>query len=180
MQRSSKFVTLLFGAAILVLPSAGAFASDPDKAFFDQAEGNWSGPGEIIAGKYKGTKFICNFIGSTPGKKAGMTLDGSCRVGVFNQKMKATVERLGNGYKGKFLDGAAGEGMDIVSGNVVGGNKAVFGINRKKLKGAMVAKMASDDAMVVTVSVKVEDRMIPVIGMSLKRMDETTVGSIAE
>ena len=108
-----------------------------------------------------------------------MTLDGGCRVGVFNQKMKATVERAGSGYKGRFLDGAAGEGMDIVSGNVVDGKKAVFGINRKKLTGAMIAKMASDDAMIVTVSVKVADRMIPVIGMSLNREEEQiSVGSI--
>lgn len=180
MQRRLKSAILVLGAAMLIYPAASASAADRDKAFFEQAEGNWSGPGEIIAGKYKGTKFVCNFTGSTPQKKAGMTLDGGCRVGVFNQKMKATVERAGSGYKGKFLDGAAGEGMDIVSGNVVDGKKAVFGINRKKLKGAMIAKMASDDAMIVTVSVKVADRMIPVIGMNLKRTDETTVGSITE
>lgn len=174
---------VLCAAAATALPLlllGAAVSADRDKDFFKQAEGTWSGPGEIVAGKYKGTKFVCNFNGTTPVKKAGMTLDGACRVGVFNQKMRATVERAGNGYRGKFLDGAAGEGMDIVSGNVVGENKAVFGINRKKLKGAMIAKMASDDAMIVTVSVKVEDRMIPVLGMNLKRIDGTTVGSIQE
>ncbi len=48
------------------------------------------GPGEIVAGKYKGTKFTCTLDGTTPAEKAGMTLDGSCRVGIFNQPMKAT------------------------------------------------------------------------------------------
>lgn len=177
-----SFSKAVFAVALASLAAnlPATAAKDQDKAFFEQAEGNWSGPGEVIAGKYKGTKFVCNFVGSTPAKKAGMTLDGGCRVGVFNQKMKATVERAGGSYRGKFLDGAAGEGMDIVSGNVVAGNKAIFGINRKKLKGAMIAKMSGDNAMVVTVSVKVEDRMIPVIGMNLKRMDTTTVGSIEE
>ena len=176
-------LSLVVLAAVTSLPmtlSGSASAADVDKKFFKQAEGNWSGPGEIIAGKYKGTKFVCNFTGSTPERKAGMTLDGGCRVGLFSQKMTATVERSGAGYRGKFLDGAAGEGMDIVSGNVIGNNKGVFGINRKKLKGAMIAKLDGDDAMVVTVSVKVEDRMIPVVGMNLKRVDETKVGSIAE
>jgi len=170
-------------AALTSLPitlSGSVSAADTDKKFFKQAEGNWTGPGEIIAGKYKGTKFVCNFTGSTPEKKAGMTLDGGCRVGLFSQKMTATVERSGSGYRGKFLDGAAGDGMDIVSGNVIGESKGVFGINRKKLKGAMIAKLAGDDGMVVTVSVKVEDRMIPVLGMNLKRVDETKVGSITE
>jgi hypothetical protein len=32
--------------------------------------------------------------------------------------------------------------------------------------------------MIVTVSVRVEKQMIPVIGMSLKRLDVTEVGSI--
>jgi hypothetical protein len=170
---------LLAATATLSMQSS-SFANERDRQFFRQAEGEWTGPGEIIAGKYKGTKFVCNFTGSTPGKKVGMTLDGGCRVGVFNQKMSATVELAGAGYRGKFLDGAAGKGMDIVSGNVVDGKKVVFGINRKQLKGAMVAKMGGDQNMVVTVSVKVADKMIPVIGMNLKRVDQTQVGSIAQ
>ena len=32
-------------------------------------EGEWAGPGEIVAGKYKGTKFTCNFTGSTPAEQ---------------------------------------------------------------------------------------------------------------
>lgn len=171
---------LLAAAAALTAQPSVSFASERDRQFFRQAEGQWTGPGEIIAGKYKGTKFVCNFTGSTPRKKVGMTLDGGCRVGVFSQKMSATVELAGSGYRGKFLDGAAGKGMDIVSGNVVDGQKVVFGINRKQLKGAMIAKMGGGDNMVVTVSVKVADKMIPVIGMNLKRLDQTEVGSIAK
>lgn len=171
---------LLAASAVLSTQASTSFANERDRKFFRKAEGEWTGPGEIIAGKYKGTKFVCNFTGSTPAKKVGMTLDGGCRVGVFNQKMSATVEYAGAGYRGTFLDGAAGKGMDIVSGNVVDGQKVVFGINRKQLKGAMIAKMGRDDSMVVTVSVKVADKMIPVIGMNLKRIDQTEVGSIAQ
>ena len=66
-------------------------ASERDRKFFQSVEGDWSGPGEIVAGKYKGTKFNCTFNGSTPAKKLGMALDGGCRVGVFMQKMSASV-----------------------------------------------------------------------------------------
>ena len=38
--------------------------------------------------------------------------------------------------------------------------------------------MADENTMNVTVSVRVEKQMVPVIGMSLKRVD--TVGSIAQ
>ncbi len=35
----------------------------------------------------------------------------------------------------------------------------------------MIARLSSDDAMTVTVSVRVEKQMVPVIGMNLKRVD---------
>lgn len=172
---------LLTIAAASAISAAGtAFANEPDRKFFKSVEGNWAGPGEIVAGKYKGTKFSCTFTGSTPDQTLGMTLDGGCRVGVFTQKMTASVEsRSGSGYRGTFLDGASGKGLDIVSGNVVDGQKVVLAINRKQLKGVMQARIANQNTMNVTVSVRVAQELVPVIGMSLKRVDGTSVGTIA-
>jgi hypothetical protein len=76
------------------------------------------------------------------------------------------------------MDGAAGKGLDIVSGNVVDGGKVVLAINRNQLKGVMQARVSHDNTMNVTVSVRVEKELVPVIGMSLKRVDATAVGSI--
>ncbi|MBC2886665.1 hypothetical protein H7Q97_14830 [Ochrobactrum sp. CM-21-5] len=163
----------------LSLLTAPALAADKDKQFFQTIEGQWSGPGEIVAGKYKGTKFICTLAGSTPEDTVGMTLDGSCRVGVFSQPMKATVTRAGGRYSGKFNDGAEGKGLDVTSGSV-SGNKVVFGLNRKQLNGAMLARVSDSNTMNVTVSVRVEKELVPVIGMSLKRVDNIAVGSIAK
>ena len=175
-----KFAVLAalpFFAVASGLPALAADGSEGDRQFFRSVEGEWVGPGEIVAGKYKGTKFNCSFTGSTPAKKVGMTLDGSCRVGMFTQRMRATVERQGRGYAGKFLDGSAGKGLDVISGSVKG-QKVVLGLNRRQLNGAMLARLADEDTMNVTVSVRVEEEMVPVIGMSLKRVD--TVGSIAQ
>jgi hypothetical protein len=108
-----------------------------------------------------------------------MTLDGSCRVGVFSQPMKATVTRVGSNYSGKFNDGAEGKGLNVTSGSVTG-NKVVLGLNRKELNGAMLARVADKNTMNVTVSVRVEKELVPVIGMSLKRIDNIAVGSIAK
>lgn len=157
-----------------------AQAADGDRTFFRSAEGNWTGPGEIIAGKYKGTKFNCSFAGTTPVGNLGMTMDGDCRVGVFSQKMKASFVQNGGAYRGTFMDGAEGKGLDIVSGNVVDGSKIVLSINRKQLNGIMQARIADESTMNVTVSVRVAETMVQVIGMSLKRVDTTTVGSVAE
>jgi hypothetical protein len=158
-----------------------AVAAERDVEFFRSVEGKWSGPGEIVAGKYKGTKFTCNFIGSTPAGKVGMSLDGGCRVGVFTQPMSATVERKGRkGYRGSFMGGSAGSGLDIISGNVVDGHKVVFAINRKQLNGVMQARVPDGNSMIVTVSVRVAEQMVPVIGMNLKRVDGVEIGSIAK
>ncbi len=167
-------VTLVTGAA------APASAFDRDQRFFQGVEGEWTGPGEIVAGKYKGTKFVCNFTGATPDGKVGMSLDGGCRVGLFTQHMTASVERARRGgYHGTFLDGAGGQGLDVVAGRV-SANRVVFSLNRKKLNGAMLARLADQDTMNITISVRVEDQMVPVIGVSLKRVDSHQVGSLAQ
>ncbi|MGO8227446.1 hypothetical protein ACC794_38525, partial [Rhizobium ruizarguesonis] len=74
--------------------------------------------------------------------------------------------RSGSTYKGKFLDGAAGKGLDVVSG-AVSEDTVVVGINRAKLNGAIIARVRDDKTMNVTVSVKVESQMVPVIGLTL-------------
>ncbi len=176
----SCVMPLTLAVAMTAGLAADAFGAERDKQFFRSIEGQWAGPGEIVAGKYKGTKFTCSFTGSTPADKAGMTLDGGCRVGVFTQKMSAKVENVGRqGYKGSFMGGSDGSGLDIVSGNVVDARKVVFAINRKQLNGVMQARLPDDGSMVVTVSVRVEKQLIPVIGMSLKRVDGVEVGAIA-
>lgn len=156
-----------------------AGAADRDAQFFKSVEGQWRGPGEIVAGKYKGTKFICNFKGSTPDDAVGMALDGSCRVGVFTQPMSARIERNGRAYKGQFLDGAQGKGLDVVSGNV-DGRRVVFALNRKQLNGAFLANLSGRDSMNVTVSVRVNNELVPVIGMNLTRVGEPDSDTVAQ
>lgn len=176
MKRVLVSLLAIVAAAAIAAP---AQARDRDRAFFHSVEGQWSGPGEIVAGKYKGTKFTCTLSGTMPGEKTGVTLDGSCRVGLFSQEMKASIIRTGGRYTGSFLGGADGNGIDIVSGNVEG-RRVVLGLSRHQLNGAMLARLADSDTMHVTISVRVEDQLIPVIGMSLKRVDTTATGAVAE
>ncbi|WP_152048439.1 hypothetical protein [Aureimonas psammosilenae] len=165
---SHGFAAGLVLAAALATASAAPASAAGDDVFFRKVVGQWAGPGEIVAGKYKGTKFVCTFDGIDNAKSPGMALDGSCRMGLFSQKMRAEVARNTAGYQGSFLDGAEGKGLDIISGNV-DGNTVVFGLNRKQLKGAMVAKLMEKDVLAITVSVRVGGELVPVIGMNLKR-----------
>lgn len=177
---SALLLTAATAAMALAVPATGT-ASERDQRFFQSVEGHWSGPGEVVAGKYKGTKFTCNLTGKTPDKHAGMMLDGTCRVGLFSQKMSATVEESGKkgGYRGTFLDGSKGKGLDIVSGNV-DGRHVVFALNRNALNGTMQAKLPDNNSMMVTISVRVNESLVPVIGVSLKRVDNVAVGAVAQ
>ncbi len=161
--RLAILTIVVFVASGLTLPS---FASE--RTYFKSIEGNWSGPGNIVAGKYKGTRFSCKFKGTKPKYVTGMKIAGTCRVGVFSQPMSFEIKKFGRSYRGKFLDGAKGKGLDIVSGRLRG-TKLVVGINRKKLNGAMVANMRGKNQMHITISVRVAKKLVPVIGLTLNR-----------
>ena len=148
-----------------------------DRRFFDDLRGRWTGPGEIVAGKYRGTRFSCVLDGIPTNAEPGMTLDGKCRVGLFSQRITATLARDGRSYKGAFLDGAAGKGLDVVSGNV-SGDRVTVAMQRDQLTGAMVARRKADDNLTITVSVRIRDELVPVIGMDLSRVDGMATGSI--
>jgi uncharacterized protein (DUF2147 family) len=175
---TSLFARLVLLAVVAAAAPLSASASE-DSAFFKSVEGKWQGPGEIVAGKYKGTKFVCTLDGTAPGGKTGINMDGTCRVGVFSQEMSAKILKSNGNYSGAFLDGAAGKGLDILSGNV-SGDRVTMSLNRKKLNGAMLARMENPDLMHVTISVRVNRDMVRVIGMSLTRIDQTSTGSVAK
>ncbi len=173
---SSVWAAAAIAMGISAMP---AQASEKDRQFFHTVEGAWSGPGEIVAGKYKGTKFVCNFTGATPRDTVGMSLDGGCRIGLFTQKMQASVQHQGrSGYRGSFMDGSDGTGLDVVGGKVEG-SKVTLTLNRNQLNGAMLARLPDENTMTVTVSVLVDDQMVPVIGVNLKRVGQAPVGSLA-
>lgn len=157
---------LIPGLLCLSLLSAPA-ALAGERQYFDSVQGDWSGSGEIVAGKYKNTRFTCNFKGRTP-KGIGMEIDGKCRVGLFSQPMSATISKHGARFKGQFLDGASGKGLDLKSGRLRG-NKLVLAINRKQLNGQMVANLRSKDQLHITISVQTPGKMVPVIGLTLNR-----------
>lgn len=169
---------LALAAGLVSITAAPAPAIANDRAFFDRIEGQWSGPGRIIAGKYKGTKFSCDLRGSTTAAKPGMALDGKCRVGVFTQQISAVVEQDGRSYKGRFMDGADGKGLDVISGNVAD-DRVTVAMERAELKGAMVARVKPNGRLGVTVSVRVGDELVPVVGIDLSRsVDQRATGSL--
>jgi hypothetical protein len=179
--RLRNFLTAL--AVSLIASGSGAQAAGyvTEAAFYRGISGSWQGPGEIVAGKYKGTRFTCALngdAGAAGGK--GLGISGNCRVGVFTQPISASVSRGGGGLSGKFLDGEAGDGMDVVGGRF-STNRLTVDIKRKDLRGVMAARLTGEDKLNITISVRVGSQLIPVIGMSLNRQggsDQMVTSSI--
>ena len=162
------------GAMAAVVTGISAISANASESrYFSEVQGQWSGSGQIVAGPYKNTRFTCSLAGQKP-DRLGMKLAGSCRVGLFSQPIEAVVTKRGASYRGRFLDGAKGKGLDIVSGKLRG-KKLVLGIKRKKLRGAMIANLRGDDKMSITISVRVNGNLTPFIGLSLKRQRRTTM-----
>ena len=76
-------------------------------------------------------------------------------------------------------NGAKGKGLDIVSGNV-DRDRIIVGLDRKQLKGAMVARLADAETLAITVSVTVASELVPVIGMNLKRTGATRQSALTD
>ena len=170
-------IFLIIMATISALVTASV-AQASESRFYQKIQGKWSGPGEIVAGKYKGTKFVCTFDGASPDRNIGMDIDGSCRVGVFSTPMTAEIIKKAGKYIGAFLDGEKGDGMDVTGGRYTR-DRLVVNIKRNNLDSIMVAKLKNDNALNVTISVKHHDRLIPVIGMNLSRKSDSIVtGSV--
>ena len=139
-----------------------------EKQFFSGIDGTWRGPGEIVAGKYKGTKFTCKLDGTSTATNIGMRVKGSCRIGMFSQPMSAMIVKKGKDYSGSFLDGEKGVGMDVTGGRFTS-SRLIVGIKRKKLNATMIARLDNRNKINVTISVNVQGTMVPVIGMTLNK-----------
>lgn len=155
---------LALGLAVSTAAPAPAEASG---RYFRSVKGQWKGNGEIVAGKYRGTRFSCRLKGTSP-SRSRMRIAGSCRIGLFSQKVAADLQRRGKGYTGTFLDGAKGSGMDITSGRLHR-NRLTVSIHRKQLNGAMVANLVNDSTLRISISVWAGEDYVPVIGLELKR-----------
>jgi len=100
-----------------------------------------------------------------------MSLDGSCRVGLFSQAMKAKIVQRGEGvFLGHFNEGAKAQGMDITAARI-GADHMQFDLNRQNLQGSMLARLEAQDKMSIALSVKVMGEFVRVVGVHLKRDD---------
>lgn len=163
-----KLILFFIPVFILLQPIKMLHAEDYGDNFLHSVRGQWSGKGEVVAGRYKGIKFNCKF--NAPAAKDGidMTLTGTCRTGIFSQPISAKIQQKEGTLRGSFNEGAQAQGLDITKG-VIHKNHMILELSREKLNGNMEAKLEGDNLLRITLAVKIDEDVIPVIGMNLNR-----------
>lgn len=166
-------------AALLAsLVAAPALAGDP-AATMQRFSGDWVGTGKVLIGPQTGLEFHCELSGD---KRQRTILEfkmrGRCWMGALSGSVHASLRynRETDQFYGEFMDGADGDGVDIVA------NEAAPGISmrlsRGTIRGNLVAEPVNGDQMrvLMTLIEPLGTREVPVVAMGYVRKEAAAIG----
>jgi hypothetical protein len=170
--------TAAFALAAALLASAAVPAAAEDGATFMQRfSGSWIGTGQLLFGPEPRAEFACELKGDPNANTFGMS--GQCRMGGFSAPITARI-RYNNDthqYYGQFMDGAQGNGADIVGTQA--GEGFSMKLVRPDMQGRLTAETVGQDQMKVVIYYRDVRANLetPVVAMGFTRKDIVT-GSI--
>ena len=169
----NRITALCFGLAVGMLGMAPepVRAGDDAATFMEQFSGEWRGTGKFLIGPETGTKFHCALNGDPSRTQLTFGMKGKCWMGRLSAPVFARLRYNGesNRFYGNFMDGADGDGADIVAQRK--GKGFSMWLARGELQGELVANPAGDQKMTVTISLidRRRDRKIPVVAMGFAK-----------
>jgi hypothetical protein len=171
---SALAVSAVFAAAgAMFSPS---YATDAAQ-FMTRFSGEWRGTGRVLVGPDHGTKFHCALAGDPSRSETSFTMNGKCWIGQLSALVRARVRYNAetNRFYGAFLDGAAGNGVDIVGER--SGEGLVMSLSRGMAQGRLTAEPVGNNQMKVMISLvdRANDREIPVVAMGLAKEGATSL-----
>ena len=182
-------------AALLLLSATPAVADatrggDDPAHFMNRFSGEWRGSGRVLVGPDHGTKFHCALAGDPSRSEMSFVMSGKCWIGQLSAPVRARLRYNGDSdrYYGAFLDGAAGNGVDIIGAQ--SGEGFVMKLSRGMAQGRLTAEPVGRNQMKVMISLvdRSNDREIPVVAMgfakegsaSLPLYEPQATGSVAQ
>lgn len=158
--------------------TAPAAAGDPS-ATVERFAGDWLGTGQVLIGSQTGLKFHCELSGD-PRQTQILTfsMSGRCWMGSLSAPVYAKLrynEETGRFY-GAFMDGAEGNGVDIVGTEAEGG--VALQLSRGAIKGNLVAEAINGNQMRALLSIvdTFGNRELPVVAMGFARKEAAALG----
>jgi hypothetical protein len=162
-------IALLALATVAPQPARADDAAD----FMERFSGDWLGAGKLLIGPDNGLKFGCALNGDP--SRTGLTfwMRGRCWMGNLSANVYAQIRYNAetNQFYGRFLDGAEGNGLNIVGAR--DGDGFSLRLVRGSAQGRLAAETVTPDQMKVTIFYRdrARNRELPVVAMGLARKD---------
>ena len=167
----SRVLTL---ALLASLGSAPAHADDA-APFLANFSGAWLGTGQLLVGPQSGLKFGCELDGDPSRTQLTFSMKGRCWVGALSAPVHAQLRynHETQRFYGQFMDGAEGNGLDIVGTRA--GEGFSLQLSRGSAQGRLLAEAVNGDQMKVTMFLRenATDREVPVAAMGFARKGAT-------
>jgi len=175
----SRIAALVLFASI-ACSSAGAgptlSPSDPG-AFLERFSGEWRGTGRVLIGRDSGLKFHCALEGEPSRTKLTFAMKGKCWAGKLSALVHASLRYNADNdrFYGDFMDGAEGQGADIVGERA--GEGFFLKISRGAAQGRVFAEPVGGNQMKVILSLhdRATKRDIPVAAMGFAKGDAASL-----
>ncbi|MHA1190367.1 MAG: hypothetical protein ACTSSQ_07955 [Alphaproteobacteria bacterium] len=153
-------------------PAMAAGAEAVDAALFmNKFSGEWRGTGKVLLGPDSGLKFHCRLDGDPSKSRLTFGMKGRCWIGKFAAPVFARLRynRETNRFYGAFMDGAKGQGVDIVGERRGAGFK--MKLSRGTAQGRLMAEPIGDDELKVVISLydRRNKREIPIVAMGFAK-----------
>ena len=176
-RRNPVFATLAVLA--LSLPAISlpgtAIAEENDAAtFMERFSGEWRGTGKLLVGPETGLKFHCALDGDPSRTELTFDMTGKCWAGKLSAQVYARLHYNAetNRLYGDFLDGAEGNGVDVIGERKGEGFSLV--LSRGMAQGELVAIPAGRNKMTITILLNdsTRTRSMAVAAMGFARKGE--------
>jgi hypothetical protein len=178
MRAISLTLLAVFGIGTATLAAAEtaqrAAAQDPGP-FIQRFSGEWRGTGRLLIGPENGMTFHCTLEGDPSRSQLTFAMRGKCWTGKLSAQVHAKVRYNAetDRFYGAFMDGAKGDGADIVGERA--GEGFLLKLSRGAAQGRLHAEPVGTDRMKVVISLRdrVNDRDVPVVAMGFARAGAT-------
>jgi hypothetical protein len=170
----ATLAVLALSLPALSLPGAAAAEENDAAIFMERFSGEWRGTGRLLVGPENGLKFHCALDGDPSRTELTFGLSGKCWAGRLTGRVYARLHYNAetNRFYGDFLDGAEGNGVDVIGERK--GNGFSLLLSRGMAQGELIAKPAGRNKMTVTILLSDSTRKLslPVAAMGFARKGE--------
>lgn len=170
-----RFPTLAL-AGLLAVFAAPASADDAAE-FMERFAGKWLGTGSLLFGPENGLEFTCELEGKPSRSQLTFGMKGRCWMGIISGPVFARLHYNSdqNRFYGQFLDGAEGDGLDIVGTKK--GEGFSLDLVRGQAQGNLHAEAIGEHQMKVLITYRdrANDRYLPIAAMGFTRMNAASL-----